>query len=345
MDSNLASVRNLLRLTQLGSFNDAFRIAEALTQLESKFKAQQEDGGDVCCPLPFSLQDLCLLVVISDLDCHQVKLLASLPHWLRHRLLNILPALDLGRLEHTPLAIGVDVDAIWNSRWKEKIPRSIPSLRSMFGLHRHLQSPSSGEGSQSAGSFFQLNVSKINDIFSTDVSQLSTLPSRPLENVLLKEMRSAFQALEECKLPHGKKCLLNMASDVLTNSPRMDLNVAANKLISIQGDIVFSNLLTGSTHQPCPTSKCSQRVWKKQATALAVNVFSVHFQQRPSLFGLQYTGRDQACNIQLTPHRLLPILYRRDHWSCWLFLLEIVAFNHPVPMSTLTQYHSHSCLI
>jgi len=168
MDSNLASVRNLLRLTQLGSFNDAFRIAEALTQLESKFKAQQEDGGDVCCPLPFSLQDLCLLVVISDLDCHQVKLLASLPHWLRHRLLNILPALDLGRLEHTPLAIGVDVDAIWNSRWKEKIPRSIPSLRSMFGLHRHLQSPSSGEGSQSAGSFFQLNVSKINDIFSTD---------------------------------------------------------------------------------------------------------------------------------------------------------------------------------
>jgi len=109
------------------------RFRNILQGLQGSISVTKEDLSDVCCPLPFSLQDLCLLVVLNDLDWYQVKLLASLPQWLRHRLLSILPALDLCRLEHTPLATGVDVDIIWNSRW--------PSL--MAGL----------------GNFFQLNVS------------------------------------------------------------------------------------------------------------------------------------------------------------------------------------------
>ena len=48
------------------------------------------DHMDVC--LPLSLQDLCLLEAINDLDSYPVELLSSLPHWLRHRLFNNLPA-------------------------------------------------------------------------------------------------------------------------------------------------------------------------------------------------------------------------------------------------------------
>ena len=67
------------------------------------------------CPLPLSLQDLCLVVVINDLDSYPVELLASLPHWLRYHLLNNLPVLDLCRLDHTPIARGINVDEIWTS--------------------------------------------------------------------------------------------------------------------------------------------------------------------------------------------------------------------------------------
>ena len=314
MDTKLASVRNAVRLTKLHkSTSEVFRIAQGLDESISKFKAQRKDCGDVCCPLPFSLQDLCLLVVISDLDCHQVKVLATLPHWLRRRLLTILPALDLCHLEHTPLAGGVDVDVIWNSRWKEQniqVPEQAALNLPLLGFSPRLQGPSSSkERSQSTRSFFEFNVGKVDNVFSTQASQLPIQANRPLDNVLRKEIKSAFQGLEECELPHGKQILLKLASDILTNSPGMDLNVAANKLISIQGDMVFPNLLTGSLHHPCPTSKCGQRVWKKQATALGVNVFSVHFQERPTLFPRR---QNTVGDIQLTPHRLLPILYRRD---------------------------------
>ena len=69
---------------------------------------------DIAPPLP--LQDLCLLETINDLDSYPVELLSSLPHWLRYRLLNNLPVLDLCRLDHTPIARGVDIDEVWTAR-------------------------------------------------------------------------------------------------------------------------------------------------------------------------------------------------------------------------------------
>ena len=82
--------------------------------------------------LPLHLEDLCLLEVINDLDSYPVDLLASLPYWLRHRLLNSLPVLDLCHLDHTPVARGVDVNDIWKSLvmpsifYDENKPRAIP---------------------------------------------------------------------------------------------------------------------------------------------------------------------------------------------------------------------------
>ena len=82
---------------------------------------------------PLTLQDLCLLEVINDLDSYSMELLSSLPHWLRYRLLSNLPVLDLCRLDHSPLARGVNTDEIWESLplpsmfYDEKNPGNIPS--------------------------------------------------------------------------------------------------------------------------------------------------------------------------------------------------------------------------
>ena len=62
---------------------------------------------DIASVLPFIFQDLSLLKVINDLDSYPVELLATLPRWLRHRLLDNLPALDFCRLEDTAVAEGV----------------------------------------------------------------------------------------------------------------------------------------------------------------------------------------------------------------------------------------------
>lgn len=112
---------------------------------------------------------------------------------------------------------------------------------------------------ESTASFFQLDVGKIS-------------------SQVLKDIESACEGagLEECKLPHGKKCLLKVVSDVLTTSSTVDPDMAVNKLISVPGDMVFSNLPTGSVHQPSHACQCSQNVWRKQVTGLAVNVHSLY---------------------------------------------------------------------
>jgi len=86
---------------------------------------------------------------------------------------------------------------------------------------------------------------------------------------------------------------------------------------------VYSNLLT---RQFCPilSSACGENVWKKQATALAVSKRG-HWLSR-----LQYFGFEQSCSIQLTPHRLLPILYRHDP----LDLLTLLTRDHSLQPSS-----------
>ena len=96
-----------------------------------------------CPPLP--LQDLCLLEVINDLDNYPVKLLSSLPHWLRYRLLNNLPVLDLYQCETSPIAqLGFDIDELWDSRWENpRIPHQLyqPPLSNsiLSDFHYHIK--------------------------------------------------------------------------------------------------------------------------------------------------------------------------------------------------------------
>ena len=125
----------------------ARRISAGQARADSNFSAE------TCCPLPFFLQDLCLLVVINELDCYPTELLAALPYWLRCRILNNVPALDLSRLEVTHVAIGVDTDTIWKSRLKAD---QFDTRRSTVTISRQSDHVDSTE----SPSPFQLNVSR-----------------------------------------------------------------------------------------------------------------------------------------------------------------------------------------
>ncbi len=206
---------------------------------------QKQESDEVCCPLSFPLQDLCLLAIMSNLDSYQVDLLALLPLQLRQRLLSILPALDLYRLEHTSVAAKVDVNEIWKSRPAPPAPPA--QVKSNF---RTSLVPVSSENS------FQLSICSNKAHIKSDV--------------LLKEIKSVFSDLSE--FPRGKEIVFHVASDIFAGA-----NPDLKKLISIEGDLVFSNLLSGSMHQPCQNSLCGQRAWKNQATALAVE----HTRQTP----------------------------------------------------------------
>lgn len=56
------------------------------------------------------------MVIINELNSYPTELLAALPNWLRYRILSSTPALDLARLECTPVAVGIDTDGLWKSR-------------------------------------------------------------------------------------------------------------------------------------------------------------------------------------------------------------------------------------
>ena len=75
--------------------------------------------------LPLSPQDLCLLVVINDLDVYPVSLLASLPCWFRHRLPRNLPLIDLCLPDHSPVARGIDINEIWKNRYRSRTSRKV----------------------------------------------------------------------------------------------------------------------------------------------------------------------------------------------------------------------------
>ena len=65
--------------------------------------------------LLFSLQELCLLYLVGHLDKYTPDILSLLPAHLRHQLLCRLPALDLHKLESTPVARGLDVSTCWQA--------------------------------------------------------------------------------------------------------------------------------------------------------------------------------------------------------------------------------------
>ena len=67
------------------------------------------------------------------------------------------------------------------------------------------------------------------------------------KKILEEEVKSALTNISQKKFPEGKDTLLTMTSDI-TGVLKIDLTTMIHKLISIDGELVFPNLLSGSMH-------------------------------------------------------------------------------------------------
>jgi hypothetical protein len=174
-----------------------------------------------------------------ELNCYPTEQLASLPKWMRYRILSSVPALDLARLESTPVTNGIDTDKIW-----KLLLKATDKDRYNFFTEREVKKP------------FQLNISK--DRYCSD-----TLLYR--QNPAIEEIVSDIKHSELVSI--GKCHLAKVASDLLKGKGLTD----AQQLVSIPGKLVLSNLLIGSEYQKCKNPLCNENPpWPKQAISLAV---------------------------------------------------------------------------
>lgn len=260
-----------------------------IADYEAKYQMDVDDDSReevLCCPLPFLLQDLCLLVVINELDSYPTELLAALPYWLRYRILSCAPALDLARLECTPVASGVDTGELWNSR---------PKVEEQGG--RYAQSASSTEG----GNPFHLNVS-----YSHKQSLSYMLGVGFIivgDHDLIKRITKDLVEVRSNDISVGNQSMIEIASALLTES-KEKLTDPLNRLVSIEGSLVLSNLVTD--HNCQNLMECNVKVWKRQPTAL---VTKYHTNISPYYSYYHVSNRD---NIRLVPHRYMHFYDKLD---------------------------------
>ena len=232
------------------------------------------------------------MVIINELDCYPTELLTSLPYWLRYRILNNVPALDLARLEHTPVANGINTAEIWKSREKTDNPQAQRNL----GLVDADKTEAPYKHSP-----FQLNASRDRNLYSS-----SLLYRGYGRNSLTADIVKDLSGTKDSEFSIGTYRVLEIASDLLTTSYNTDLEKVTRQLVSIPGSILLSNLLVGSIHQDCQNPHCSQEVWKKQAVTLVVKDFNV---RSYAYYG--YNHRPQS-DIHLIPRRLLSFCEKPD---------------------------------
>ena len=280
---------------------------------QAKYSKSESPDTESECLLPLPLQDLCLLKVINDLDSYPVKLLALLPHWLRYRLLNNIPVLDLCHLEHTSVARGVDTDEIWSSRWeRSQVSESIVHTLSPVPRSETLDNDSS---------VFQLSICQsdcctTHDQLDMDLAIRSLVkdfisePVKSKEKFLLDLAKGVIKTGLNTGISHQGHIggLIQPSSHSQYACTRRQLLI--DKLISISGETLLWNL-TGSVPlhpRAAPCAKdCSCRVLTVQTTALS------------------------ACRsrnvVQLTPHRLLPIRKRNNLSELLLLLTKDCGLN------------------
>ena len=251
------------------------------TQQTLSFREREAIDVDTLLPLP--LQDLSLLKVINDLDAYPVDLLASLPRWLRYRLLNNLPALDLCRLDHTPVAKGIDVDEFWKPILRELISRYTDRRDScVTSLIYNVRRPVDEVNSQP---LFDL------DIAVTHRSRVTRhrLWSRSIRNPFPKQLsaaeerlRAAFKELrqkDECNnIPSVRKGFLLEVLAIILSEP--DYTGIKDTLASISGLTLLKSLMPDQSHSF--RLKHSNDIWKKQAVAINMCVHSRHNPRRRS---------------------------------------------------------------
>ena len=110
------------------------------------------------------------------------------------------------------------------------------------------------------------------------------------------------------KLPPGHEHLLEIASDLFRESHVSSLEKSVHQLISISGELLLSNLLTGLSHHSCQNAHCNEEVWKRQGTPLVIE----HL--RRSYYSPQ--------EVRITPRYLVSVSQKPDPVALLTSLIE-----------------------
>ena len=252
-------------------------------------------------PLPLSLQELCLLEVINDVDSYPVELLASLPRWLRCRLLSNLPAVDLCRLDSTAVARGVNTINIWKTRCVKEPKgvrnRSLPLYDISESSHQLFKT------------LFQLNIQGNQGTigFCKNLKEEMT--------IAFEDLKKATHHRIKTVLSNKETYLLEITSNALSYLSRSELETIAHKLFSIRGDLLLHDL---DANQRRLTD--GQTIWNIQGNSLAISTCN----NKPESTAV-HVPADMIVNneeIQLTPHRFIPICDTTNPLAVVLLLIN-----------------------
>ena len=272
--------------------------------LQHSYSSGEDIGLTIQCPLPLPLQSLSLLMVISDLDSYPVEILASLPLWLRYRLLNSLPVFDLCRLDHTPVAKGVDMDEIWGSRRISSVFRynALENNCAPFCV------PSWAGNTENSIMW----PAEIPDLDPELEAALNKIPNVLKETVTCDDVNA--HQLDEIQLANDARgaYLLKVAYGILNilDPKVVSPKIIGDWLISIKGDLLMKNLTTATHKHGTPSQTDSSQpeedhyqLWNTQGNALV-------------------TYQDASSEIRLAPHRLLPIRNIADPLEMFSILIH-----------------------
>ena len=144
---------------------------------------------------PLSLQDQCFVQLISNLESFTCESLALLPVRLRHKLLVNLPAVDICKLESTPVAEGINMSSnVWEAVCTQRCSASL------IQTVKKIQSPSSSRSCDWKEIFFlSCTISILNN--STDL-KTSTSESRRYAEKCLFSIPNCLGVKKWCGFKH-----------------------------------------------------------------------------------------------------------------------------------------------
>ena len=243
-----------------------------------------------------------------------------MPLWLRNRLLNNLPALDLCQLEKSPVSRNVDMNTIWTMRVKvEKVKSWKPNWYPRCGNEAYT---------------WHMMYKMIESDFQVDVGLLQSRPYGHYDPG--EDIQSAMQGVDESTQPK-QLYLFEIISEILSTSSHADHKKVLHKMISIQGDLMLSNLLSDKSGS---ITEYDQTVWTQQAIPLAVEECTTlpHYRIRSGFSFEEYS--EYPGTIQLTPHRLLSMADGQDLLQLLSFLARdpnLQPSSASVPISLISQ--------
>ena len=243
-----------------------------------------------------------------------------MPLWLRNRLLNNLPVLDLCQLEKSPVSRNVDVNAIWDMRVKtEKVKSWKPNWYPRCGNEAYT---------------WHMMYKMIESDFQVDVGLLKSRPYGHYDPG--EDIKSAIQGINESSQPK-QLYLFEIMSEILSTSSLVDHKRVIHKMISIQGDLILSNLLSDKSGS---ITEYNQSVWTQQAIPLAVQKCAAlpHYKIRSGFSFEEYS--EYPGIIHLTPQRLLSMADGQDRLQLLSFLARdpnLQPSSVSVPISLISE--------